>query len=144
MKHLPLVLVTAGLLGLLASPWLAVPAWAWLALVGGGLAHSLAWRAAGVRRANARERRKHEVRLRNAERRERRLVRTALRTERRVKEVLARCVDMEWADATTRAVRALQEQQHRHEQALARHKMLAEKTSADLSGLVESRLADEE
>jgi hypothetical protein len=147
MIRLPLVLIAAGLLGLLASPWLAVPAWAWLALVGGGLAHSLAWRAAGVRRVSARERRKHERRMKNAEIRERRLLRRADRMARRMKDVLAEVREhpsMEWGHTVAATVRELQAGQQRHETVLVRNKMLADKTAADLSGLVSGRLADDE
>jgi hypothetical protein len=132
MMHLGPLLVAAGLLGLVASRWLATPPWVWLAVVGGGLAHSLMWRAAGVRRVSARERSRNAVRLRNADRRERRLSRTALRTERRVKEVLERCVDMEWARGMTEAVKTLQTDRDRHEQVLLQYKMLQEKTARDL------------
>lgn len=135
MKHAAPLLVAAGLLGLAASPWLAVPAWAWLAVMAGGLAHSIAWRRAAVRRVSARERRKHEVRLRNAERRERRLVRTALRTERKVKLVLERSVDMEWAERMAGAVRQLQEDRDRHEAALLHARVLQEKVARDFSDL---------
>jgi len=147
MRRLSLVLVSVGLLGLLASPWLTVPAWAWLALVGGGLVHSLAWRAAGVRRVSGRERRKHERRVKNAEIRERRLLRRTDRIARRMKEVLAEVREhpsMEWGHAVAATVRQLQAGQARHEAVLVHHKMMAEKTAADLSGLVSGRLDDEE
>src|SRR5687768_4087527 len=103
--RIPFVLLLVGVLGLLATAMdvLHAPNWAWLGLVAGGLAHSLGWRAAGVRRVSARERRRHERRLRNAEKRERRLIRIARRTEARVKEVLDRGVDVSWAEKTAGA-----------------------------------------
>lgn len=135
--RIPAVLLLVGVLGLVATGagLLSAPAWAWLGLVAGGLAHSLLWRAAGVRSVSAAERRKHERRLRNAERRERRLVRIARRTEGRVKEVLARGVDVSWAEKTAGAVRDLQAVAERHEQALQAHKMLGDRTMEQLGGL---------
>lgn len=130
------LLVASGFLGLAASPWLAVPAWAWLALAGGGVLHSLAWRAAGVRRVSARERRKHAARLRNAERRERRHLRSTERLGRRMKQVLAEVrehPDLKWGEQVAGVVRQLQVDVERHEQVLLQAKMIQEKTARDLS-----------
>lgn len=129
------LIVAAGLVGLAVSPWLAVPAWAWLALVGGGLLHSLAWRAAGVRRVSVRERRKHAARLRNAERRERRHLRATERLGRRMKRVLAEVrehPDLKWGEQVAGVVRQLQADRDRHEAVLLQHKLLQEKTARDL------------
>lgn len=131
------MLLLVGVLGLLGTAvgMFHAPSWAWLGLVAGGLGHSLLWRAAAVRRVSVRERRKHERRLRNAERRERRLIRIANRTEQRVKEVLARGVDVAWAEKTAAAVRELQHVAERHESALQAHKMLTDRTMDELGGL---------
>jgi len=135
--RIPFVLLLVGVLGLLATGVgvLSAPAWAWLGLAAGGLAHSLLWRAAGVRAVSAAERRKHERRLRNAERRERRLIRIARRTEQRVKEVLERGVDVEWAEKTAAAVRELQGVAQRHEEALQRARIVTDRTAEKLGSI---------
>lgn len=141
------MLLLVGVLGLLGTAVgvLHVPGWAWLGLVAGGLAHSLLWRAAGVRRVSAAERRKHARRLRNAERRERRLIRIARRTEARVKEVLARGVDVSWAEKTAGAVRELQGIAERHEEALQRARIVTDRTAERLGGILgQSRLDPED
>lgn len=142
-------LVAVGVGGLFLSTFLlgGPPAWAWLAAIGGGLAHSLAWRAAGVRRVSSRERRAHARRLRNSEIREKRLLRRTDRIGRRMKDVLSEVREhpgMPWAHEIAAAVRQLQAGQQRHEAALIHGKMLTEKTAADLSGLLSGRLSDEE
>jgi membrane protein implicated in regulation of membrane protease activity len=145
--RIPFTLLLMGVLGLVATGAgvLAAPAWAWLGLVAAGLAHSLLWRAAGVRSVSARERRKHERRLRNAERRERRLIRIASRTEQRVKEVLARGVDVSWAEKTAAAVRELQHVAEQHHAALQANKMLTDKAMEQLGGIFsQARLQDED
>lgn len=143
------VLSVVGVGGLLLASFTTSgpPAWVWLALIGAGLLHSLAWRAAGVRQVSARERRAHARRLKNADIREKRLLRKTDRLTRRMKEVLAEVREhpsMEWGLQVAGEIRALQAGQKRHEDALVRSKWLAEKTAADLSGLVDSRLTDEE
>jgi hypothetical protein len=144
--RIPFVLLLVGVLGLLATGAgvLTAPSWVWLGLVAGGLGHSLLWRAAGVRSVSARERRNHERRLRNADRRERRLIRIANRTEQRVKEVLARGVDVSWAEKTAAAVRELQQVAERHEAALQAHKMLTDKTMDQLGGLFQQARLERE
>lgn len=147
--YLGRVLVAVGVGGLLLASLTTggTPAWAWLSVTGAGLLHSLAWRAAGVRRVSARERRRHARRLKNADIREKRLLRRTDKISRRVKDVLAEVrehPDMKWGLAVAAEVRALQAGQKRHEAVLVHHKMLAEKTAADLSGLVSERLTDSE
>lgn len=144
--RIPFVLLLVGVLGLLATGAgaLSAPAWAWLGLVAGGLGHSILWRAAGVRKVSTTERRKHEVRLRNAERRERRLIRIARRTEQRVKEVLARGVDVAWAEKTAGAVRELQGIAERHEEALQRARIVTDRTAEKLGSLFQGHLTPEE
>jgi L-lactate utilization protein LutB len=144
--RIPFVLLLVGVLGLLATGAgvLTAPSWAWLGLVAAGLAHSLLWRSAGVRSVSARERRKHERRLRNAERRERRLIRIANRTEQRVKEVLARGVDVSWAEKTAAAVRELQSVAERHETALQASKMMADKQMGQLGDIFRQSGLDRE
>jgi hypothetical protein len=141
------MLVVSGLLGLAFSSFIGGPeAWAWLALMGGGLAHSLLWRAASVRRVNARERRKNAVRLRNAEKRERRHLRASLRIERKLKKVLAEVrehPDLPWGEKVAAAVRALQEGQQRHEAVLVHHKLVTERTAEQL-GAVLTRMTPED
>lgn len=142
-------LVVVGVGGLvLASVFTgAPPAWAWLSIIGAGLLHSVAWRAAGVRRVSGRERRAHTRRMKNAVIRERRLLRRTDRIARRMKEVLAEVREhpgMSWAHEVASAVRELQAGQKRHEAVLVHHKMLVEKTASDLSGLVDGRLTDNE
>jgi hypothetical protein len=145
-SRIAFVLLLMGVLGLLgtAAGVFHAPSWAWLGLVAGGLGHSLLWRAAGVRSVSARERRKHERRLRNAEKRERRLVRIARRTEDRVKEVLARGVDVSWAEKTAAAVRELQGVAERHEAALQAHKMLTDRTMEQLGNMFQQERLERE
>jgi hypothetical protein len=135
--RIPFMLLLVGVLGLLATGAgvLTAPGWLWLGLVAAGLAHSLLWRTAGVRSVSANERRKHERRMRNAERRERRLIRIAHRTEARVKEVLARGVDVSWAEKTAAAVRELQQVAEQHHAALQANKMLTDKAMEQLGGI---------
>ena len=143
------VLVGVGVAGLLLASFtsLGPPAWMWLASSCAGLLHSLAWRAAGIRRVSGRERRAHTRRIKNAEIREKRLLRRTDRIGRRVKDVLAEVREhpgMPWAHDIAAVVRDLQAGQKRHETVLVHHKMLADKTASDLSGLVTGQLTDEE
>lgn len=143
------VLAAVGVGGLLLTSLTAggPPVWVWISLIGAGLAHSLAWRAAGVRRVSARERSKHALQLRNAARRERKHLKATLRIGRRMKAVLAEVREhpgMEWAHTIAATVRELQAARVRHESVLVHHKMLADKTASDLSGLVSDRLTDSE
>jgi hypothetical protein len=146
---LGVILVAVGCVGLfLASITTGgPPSWVWLTVMGGGLLHSIAWRAASVRRANAKERRRHAVRLRNAERRERKHLKATLANGRRMRKVLAEVREhpgMEWAHTIAATVRGLQAEQDRHASALVHYKMLAQKTASDLSGLVDAKLSDDE
>lgn len=147
--YLGRVLAVVGVGGLLLASVTSggPPFWVWLSIAGAGLVHSLAWRAAGVRRVSGRERRAHARRLKNSEIRERRLLKRTDRIGRRMKDVLAEVREhpgMEWAHAIAATVRGLQAGQTQHEAALVRHKMLADKTAADLSGIVSGRLSDDE
>jgi membrane protein implicated in regulation of membrane protease activity len=145
--RIPFVLLLVGVLGLIATGAgvLAAPGWTWLGLVAAGLAHSLLWRAAGVRSVSGRERRVHARRERNAELRERRLLRIAHRTEARVKEVLARGVDVSWAEKTAAAVRELQQVAEQHHAALQANKLLTDKAMDQLGGIFQqSRLERED
>lgn len=134
------MLVIASLLGLvLGGLFSGPPVWAWLVVGGGGLAHSLAWRAAGVRKVSGRERRAHAVRLRNADKRARRHLRATLRMKQDMKSVLAEVREhpgMDWANDVATAVRALQDAQRRTEGVLVHHKLMTEKTAAELRKLV--------
>lgn len=146
--YLGRVLVAVGVGGLLLPGfgW-GPPAWCWLAVAGAGLLHSLAWRAAGVRQVSGKERRANARRLKNAEIREKRLLRRTDRIARRCKETLAEVREhpgMQWAHEIAAVVRELQAGQKRHEAVLVHHKMLVEKTASDLSGLVDGRLTDKE
>jgi hypothetical protein len=132
-KHLGTSMVVLGALAIVLPG--APPPWVALALVGAGLAYSLAWRAVGVRRVSARERRKHAARLRNAERRERRHLRATERLGRRMKQVLAEVrehPDLKWGEQVAGVVRQLQADVERHEAVLLQAKMLQEKTARDL------------
>lgn len=145
-SRIPFVLLLVGVFGLLGTGAgvLTAPSWAWLGLVAAGVGHSLLWRAAGVRSVSARERRNHERRQRNADRRERRLIRIANRTEQRVKEVLARGVDVSWAEKTAAAVRELQQVAERHEAALQSHKMLTDRSMDQLGSMLQQVGLDRE
>lgn len=141
-------LVAVGVVGLVLAgiPW-GPPAWVWLAVVSAGLLHSLAWQAAGTRRVSGRERRAHARRLKNADIREKRLLRRTDRIARSMKEVLAEVREhpnMEWGLTVAGEIRALQATQKRHEAVLVHNKLMVEKTASDLSGLVEGRLTDNE
>lgn len=147
-SRISVALLISGVAGLLLSGFqlLSTPPWAWLALVAVGAAHSAAWRAASVRRVSSRERRKHAVRLRNAERRERRHLKATLRLERKMKLVLAEVRErptLEWGEKVAATVRGLQEAHARHEAVLIHHKFMADKTAHDL-GSVLSRVSLEE
>lgn len=141
-------LLISGVLGLLLTggQLLSAPAWCWLALVGAGAAHSIAWRAAGVRRVSSRERRRNAVRLRNAEQRERRHLKASLRIERKLKLVLAEVrehPDLAWGERVAATVRGLQEEVGRHQAVLTHHKLMADKTAHDLSSVL-NRVSSEE
>ena len=141
-RFMPAVLVSAGLLGLLLTGLqaLAAPAWCWLVLVGGGLIHSLAWRAAGVRRVSRRERLRHEVRLRNAEKREKRHLQATLRVDRRMKKVLAEVRErptLEWGEKVAAVVRRLQDGFATHEAVLRQQKFITDNTAERLSEMLE-------
>lgn len=145
-SRIPFVLLLVGVLGLLGTGVgvLNVPPWAWLALVAIGAAYVIGWRWAAVKRVSGRERRNHERRQRNADRRERRLIRIANRTEQRVKEVLARGVDVSWAEKTAAAVRELQLVAERHETALQANKMLADRSMDQLGNMLQQAGLDRE
>lgn len=140
------VLILVGVLGLLATGAgvFQAPSWAWLVLVAIGAAYGVWLRQSEVRRVSGRERRNHERRQRNAERRERRLIRIANRTEQRVKEVLARGVDVSWAEKTAAAVRELQQVAERHESALQARKMLADRQMGQLGDMFQQAGLDRE
>lgn len=140
-RIMPAVLVSAGLLGLLLTGLqaLAAPAWCWLALVGAGAAFPLAWRAAGVRRVSSRERKRNEVRLRNAARRERRLLRKVERVRQAQKETLAEVhehPDLAWGHKIAAVVRTLQDGMARHEEALRANKILTDRTAEQLGAVL--------
>lgn len=145
-SRIPFVLLLVGVLGLLATGAgvLTAPAWAWLVIAALGVIHSLGWRSAGVRRVSSKERRRNDVHRRNGERRERRIIRIARRTEDRVKEVLARGVDVSWAEKTAAAVRELQQVAERHEAALQAHKMLTDRTMDQLGSMFQQAGLDPE
>jgi hypothetical protein len=147
--YLGRVLVVVGVVGLLLANITTggPPAWVFLALVGAGLCHSLAWRAAGVRQVSGKERRAHARRLKNSEIREKRLLRRTDRIARRCKETLAEVREhpgMPWAHEIAAVIRELQAGQKRHEDALVRSKWLADKAAADLSGILSNRITDNE
>ena len=147
-SKIPQALLAAGVVGLILSgvQLLSVPAWCWLALVAAGLAHSIAWRRAGIRKVSGKERRKAGVRIRNAERREKRHLRTTLRLERKMKLVLAEVRErptMAWGTAVAGAIEKVQEELKEHERVLQHHKLVADKTAHEL-GEVFARVSDEE
>lgn len=134
--YMPLIVAGVGGLILSGLQLLACPAWAWLALVAGGLAYPVAWRAAGVKRVSSAERRRHARRLRNAERREKRHMKATLRVDRRMKQVLAEVRErptLEWGERVAAVVRKLQEGMATHEVALKQNKLLTDDTAERLN-----------